>query len=149
MHELTIWEKRLNTQLETFFGLQAKPAALQDTLADIQTRLANQESLLKQLVATRPLTTNAPETLLPELPALEFRDITVPPIINGKIKPKLTQTQHDILMELLKAGPGGLSLEELDANSCHPEARKTLKKLAKDADWQSVMGQGGYRLHLS
>jgi hypothetical protein len=85
----------------------------------------------------------------------EFSDIKKPPVINGRTKTKLTQTQHDILMELLKAGLGGLSLEELDGKSEHPEARKTLKKLARDADWKSVIvfpgkkGQGGYRLRFS
>ncbi|QJW92506.1 hypothetical protein [Frigoriglobus tundricola] len=108
----------------------------------------------------------ASEAELPELTApydpspappkpFEFADITKPPFINGKQKPFLTQAEHNILTALAKAGPRGLTKDELDKQSGHTESRKYLRKLAKDPDWASVIlfpeqkGRGGYRLRIS
>lgn len=152
---LTLCQNDLNALLGAFFGLRETPAELQDVLADIRNQVANHEMLLQQLVgavAARHLPTTSLTSQSPAHPAFEFSDINQPPVINGKAKPKLTVTQHDILMELLKVWPAGLSMEDLDKNSEHPEARKTLEKLARDADWRRVIifpgkkNQGGYRL---
>jgi len=99
--DLIGWKRRFNATLETFFGLRDRRADLQDSLAHIQARFANQEVLLQQLVEATP---NLPRNT-PAIPS------------------------HGPL------GPGDLSVEDLDGKSEHPEARKTLKKLAHDPDW--------------
>jgi DNA-binding NtrC family response regulator len=75
------------------------------------------------------------------------------PVVLGREKPKLSCAQYDIIEALLAAGKKGLSKDEMDKASGHPEARKVLKKLCdSDADWAAVIrrpgkrGQGGYRI---
>jgi hypothetical protein len=94
---------------------------------------------------------------LPQAPSrpFEFSDFGKQPVVNGNTKDWLTQAEHDILTTLEKAGPRGLSKDELDEKSGHPEARKYLKDLAKDPDWASVIlfperqSRVGYRLRFS
>jgi hypothetical protein len=135
---------------------------LESALNDIQGRLATVESLLMRLLQSLPNADS--DSLRPDRPGhlplttpgqFEFDEFEQPPVVNGYTKPLLTQAEYDILMALKQAGPRGLSLEDLDRQSGHPEARKYLKKLAKDRDWQSVIvfpdhfKRGGYRLRFS
>lgn len=96
-----------------------------------------------------------PEPPLPSPRFFEFEDFKKQPVVNGNVKPHLTQAEHNVLMALLEAGERGLTMDELDNKSGHSEARKYLRKLAKDDDWASVIVfpegkcRGGYRLRMS
>jgi hypothetical protein len=74
------------------------------------------------------------------LPAVVLGGIDDPIVVLGKKKPRLTVACYDTIKALLEAGEAGLSKDELDTNSEHPEARKYLKRLAaNDADWKTVI----------
>jgi hypothetical protein len=83
-----------------------------------------------------------------ETPALQLQPVRSvvlrgpdkPVLVLGKAKPALTTATYDTVKALLKAGSAGLSKEELDEKSGHPEARKYLKARAEsDADWAEVI----------
>ncbi len=74
------------------------------------------------------------------------------PLVLGREKRLLTLAQFDVVKALLDAGERGLSKDELDRQSKHGDARKTMKRLAdSDPDWKAVLhfpGRtgGGYRI---
>lgn len=102
-----------------------------------------------------PASPPVPEPPLPTPRPFEFEDFDKQPVVNGNVKPHLTQAEHDILTALLEAGERGLTKDELDERSGRTDSRKYLRKLARDADWASVIvfpegkGRGGYRLRTS
>jgi hypothetical protein len=67
-----------------------------------------------------------------------------PPIGLGKPKPVLTPAQYNVVQALVQAGAGGLSLDELEGKSGHPDARHILERVAaKDDDWRAVIHLAG------
>ena len=73
------------------------------------------------------------------------------PVVNGVEKDHLSTAQYDVVLALLEAGDKGLTKDMLDHQSGHGDARKTLKRLAKDDDWNTVISfpgvsGRGYRL---
>jgi len=88
----------------------------------------------------------------PNLPSVVLNGPGRPPTVLGREKAVLTPARYNVVQALLKAGMDGLSKDELDAKSGHPEARKILKNLAKsDPDWAKVISFAestgvGYRL---
>lgn len=66
------------------------------------------------------------------------------PEVNGKRKPTLTPARYDAVKALIAAGESGLTKDELDRNSGHGDARKTLKRLAEnDRDWRKALSFPG------
>lgn len=148
---------------ECYFGtataLPVADSALEFWLVRVRLALTERErtNLITPPTPTTSSTTS-PAVAQPQRPParpFEFSDFSKPPVVNGNTKKMLTQAEHDILMALEEAGPRGLSKDELDEKSDHPEARKYLRKLADDPDWRSVIlfpeqkGRGGYRLRFS
>lgn len=66
------------------------------------------------------------------------------PVVLGKIKPKLTMPQYNVVKALLDAGDVGLTKDELVDNSGHEDARGILKRLRqRDDDWKQVIHFAG------
>ncbi len=61
--------------------------------------------------------------------------------VNGKEKKPLTDSQHAIIYRLFEAGSAGLTKDEIE--SIRPGARKTLRNLKKDEDWNTVISMPG------
>ncbi len=61
------------------------------------------------------------------------------PIVNGKIKPRLTPARHDIIKALIDGGERGLTGDDLATKSKHGGAVNTLKAVAQDPDWGAVI----------
>lgn len=127
----------------------------------VRVRLALTERERTNPITSSPATVPPvalPATPQPQLPParpFEFGDFAKQPVVNGNVKPHLTEAEHNVLMALLEAGERGLSKDKLDEKSGHTDARKYLKNLAKDDDWAAVIlfperkGRGGYRLRIS
>lgn len=149
---------------DCYYGTGSTPPvadpALELWLVRVRVALAERERT--NPVAPHPITSPTPATPptgpQPQLPPprpFEFSDIAKQPVVNGNVKPHLTQAQHEILTALLEAGGRGLSKDELDEKSGRTDSRKYLQKLANDPDWAAVIvfpgqkGRGGYRLRFS
>jgi hypothetical protein len=66
------------------------------------------------------------------------------PVVKGSEKSKLTNSQYDVVLALLRTGEKGLTKDELDRKSGHGDARKILKRLSeRDSDWASVISFPG------
>jgi hypothetical protein len=85
-------------------------------------------------------------------PNVVLRGFGDPPIVRGKVKPRLTWAQYHVVNALLEAGDEGLTKDRLDAVSGHSEARKILQRLHdSDPDWAAVIqmpGRPGLRYRL-
>lgn len=82
-------------------------------------------------------------------PRVVLGKIGEPCWVNGNEKGKLNEGQHNLISALLAAGDAGLSMKA--AERIVPSARRTLRNLRKDPDWQAVIqlaerAHGGYRI---
>lgn len=73
------------------------------------------------------------------------------PIVNGKVKPRLTIARHHVIKALISAGENGLTGDELVVKSGHGGAVNILKDVARDPDWRAVIqlpgsSHGRYRI---
>ena len=64
------------------------------------------------------------------------------PRVNGRIKPRLTYAQYNVVKVLLDAGDGGLSKGALEEKSGHTDAVNILKRLCNDLDWKCLIQLG-------
>jgi hypothetical protein len=87
-----------------------------------------------------------------ELPLVQG-DFGDEPVLQGKIKKRLTRAQYDVVKTLAEAGRIGLSKDRLEVISGHGDAVHILKRLARsDGDWQSIIrlpGKPGLRYRLA
>jgi hypothetical protein len=85
-------------------------------------------------------------------PRVTLRGREEGPIVLGRVKPKLTKGQYDVVLALNEAGDAGLTKDDLARKSGHDDARGILTRLArKDDDWKQVIKLagvtgGGYRI---
>jgi len=73
------------------------------------------------------------------------------PIVNGKIKPRLTLARYHIIDTLIDAAEKGLTGDELVNKSGHGGAVNTLKAMARDRDWGAAIqlpGSPGSRYRI-
>ncbi|MBN1458338.1 MAG: hypothetical protein JXA57_02295 [Armatimonadetes bacterium] len=63
------------------------------------------------------------------------------PIVNGASKPTLTPTQYNLIKLLINEGEKGLDKTGMEADV--PSARRILKMLSADPDWQHVIRMPG------
>lgn len=86
--------------------------------------------------AKTPLGSEPPEPV-------ELRGVDEGPVVNGKVKPRLTLVLYNTIAALLKAkaeGTGRMLGEQLAQRSGHPDCVRHLNNLARgDADWRSVL----------
>jgi hypothetical protein len=94
-------------------------------------------TLLRRLELRLEQVTPAPTSVSP---AVILTGKTTQPLVRGKPKPVLRQTQYNVVKALLDAGDTGLTVDQLVAQSGHSDARGILKRLADfDPVWRSVI----------
>src|SRR4051794_19961205 len=87
---------------------------------------------------------NSLESILANDPPVVVSRMADEPKVRGKLKPRLTYAQFNVVRALLEAGDDGLTKDELDTKSGHTEARKILKRLHdSDPDWAEVIQMPG------
>lgn len=165
----TFEETRTGTAMEHYLHANFQTEILYDpdgitaVCAELQTLLGelgfeNETQSFEPLPTVEPAIPETEESELPE-PVAQTASGSVllfgrgdQPIVNGKKKPTLTDARYNVVFTLLNVGDDGLTKDELDGKSGHPDARKLLKAVAEiDLDWEAVIsfpGSAGKRYRI-
>jgi integrase len=83
--------------------------------------------------------TVADESLEKPRPSVTIGEPWEPVFIRGKLKGVLSRSEHRIILVLLQAFPGGLTMKQMEASTGMGGWRKTLERLVEDPDWKGEL----------